>query len=84
MYGKTVCVLATVAASILCSSCNVTRRLPQGSYLLQKVKIEDDKSVPRKERIEGDEVRQIRPPASEQAFSGYQFLCLGLQSGESR
>lgn len=72
-YGKTVCVLATVAASILCSSCNVTRRLPQGSYLLQKVKIEDDKSVPRKERIEGDEVRKYVRQRPNKHFLGTNF-----------
>jgi len=45
-------------AGISLSACNVTRRLHDGEYLLQKVKIEDDKEVPRKERISADELKK--------------------------
>ena len=36
---------------LICSACSVTRKIPEGQYLLQKVKIDADKSTPRKERI---------------------------------
>lgn len=35
----------------VCSACSVTRHIPDGEYFLQRVSIETDKSVPRKERI---------------------------------
>ena len=34
--------------------CDVTRSLPEGSYLLSKVEFEEDKSTPREERITVD------------------------------
>ncbi|MBQ5899092.1 MAG: hypothetical protein IIW87_04160, partial [Alistipes sp.] len=37
--------------SILCSACSVTRKLSQGEYLLQRVEIDADHSVPKAERI---------------------------------
>ena len=37
--------------SILCSACSVTRKLSQGEYLLQRVEIDADHSVPKTERI---------------------------------
>ena len=39
------------------SSCNVTRKLQPGEYLLQKVVVEDDRSTPRKERIDAEELK---------------------------
>ena len=36
------------------ASCNVTRSLPEGDYLLSRVKFEDDKTTPREERITPD------------------------------
>ena len=37
--------------SIFLSGCSVTRKLSDGEYFLQSVKIEDDKQTPKKERI---------------------------------
>jgi hypothetical protein len=34
--------------------CNVTRNIPEGEYLVSKVKFEDDKLTPRDERITVD------------------------------
>ena len=34
--------------------CNVTRNLPEGEYLVSKVKFVEDKSMPRDERITVD------------------------------
>ena len=39
---------------IIVSACNVTNLLPEGSYLLSKVTIEEDKATPREERITVD------------------------------
>jgi hypothetical protein len=56
--------LLVVALTAFAVACNVTRSLPEGSYLLSKVTIEDDKQAPRDERITedkdaiGDYVRQ--------------------------
>ena len=43
-----------LVVALFCVACNVTRSLPEGSYLLSKVKIEDDKLTPRSERITVD------------------------------
>ena len=43
-------------AALAAAACNVTRKLPEGEYLLQKVKIEEDTSAPRHERITADEL----------------------------
>ena len=43
-------ILLLVVAMVI-TSCNVTRSLPEGEYLLSKVTIKDDRTVPRDERI---------------------------------
>ena len=48
-------ILLVAALGLLSSACSVTRHIPEGQYLLQKVKIEADKTVPRKERITAEE-----------------------------
>ena len=62
-----------VAVCIICSSCNVTRKLPAGSYLLQRVKVEDDKSVPRKERITSEELEKYVRQTPNKHFFGTDF-----------
>jgi len=45
-----------VAVSMLFgTACSVTRYIPDGEYLLHKVKIETDKETPRRERIPKEE-----------------------------
>ena len=63
-----ICVLG-----IFCSACSVTRRLSQGEYLLQKVKIEDDKSVPKSERITPLELEQYVRQTPNKRFLGTNF-----------
>lgn len=46
--------ISLLAVTMLFVACNVTRSLPEGSYLVSKVKIEDDKWTPREERITAD------------------------------
>lgn len=42
------------AVAITLAACNVTRNIPEGSYLLSRVKIVADESAPRAERITND------------------------------
>ena len=60
-------------AGILCSSCNVTRNLKSGEYLLQRVKIEEDKQTPRKERITREEFEQYIRQTPNKHFLGTDF-----------
>lgn len=46
--------VVVVAVALTVAACNVTRSLPEGSYLLSKVSFEEDKSAPREERITED------------------------------
>ena len=62
-----------VAMITLLSSCNVTRRLQSDEYLLQKVKIEDDRSAPRKERIKSDELLRYVRQTPNKRFLGTDF-----------
>lgn len=59
-----------VLAGIAFSSCSVTRKLHSGEYLLQKVKIEDDKETPRKERIDADELKKYIRQTPNKHFLG--------------
>lgn len=73
MRRRILWVIAIVAVGLLGSSCNVTRKLPKGSYLLQRVKVEDDKSVPRKERIDAAEVNKYIRQKPNKHFLGTNF-----------
>lgn len=66
-------ILSIVLFSICCSACSVTRHLPAGTYLLQKVKIEDDKEVPRSERITSDQLKRYLRQRPNKHFLGTDF-----------
>ena len=66
-----VCVMVAVTA--LLSSCNVTRRLPKDSYLLQSVKIESDRSVKKKDRISTNDVNKYIRQKPNKHFLGTDF-----------
>lgn len=51
-------IFAVVVLGMLCPACSVTRHIPEGQYLLQRVSVEADKSVPRKERISAEELEK--------------------------
>lgn len=58
-----------VVSGILCSACSVTRNIPEGSYLLSKVKIETDREAPRKERLKREELEKyIRTTPTKRLF----------------
>ena len=52
LYRIVLCLLAVAAVQ----GCSVTRQIPDGQYFLQKVSIEDDRTVPKHERITADEL----------------------------
>ena len=58
---------------VMLSACNVTRFLPSDAYLLQRVKIEEDKSAPRNERIKSDEVTKYLRQKPNKHFLGTDF-----------
>ena len=45
-------------SALVGSACSVTRHIPEGEYLLQRVRIENDRSVPRRERIPKEELEK--------------------------
>lgn len=52
-----VSILFLFAALSLSVACSVTRNIPEGSFLVQKVTVDADKEAPRKERISADELK---------------------------
>lgn len=56
-----------------CAACSVTRKIPEGEYLLQKVTIETDKSLPRKERIVADDFEKYIRQTPNKRFLGTNF-----------
>lgn len=69
--GRRVGKWASIAAvCVLCASCSVTRKIPEGQYLVQKVKIEEDKSTPRKERIRAAELERYVRQSPNKRFLG--------------
>lgn len=63
-------ILAAAVLGFLCSACSVTRHIPEGQYFLQKVKIEEDKSTPRKERITAAELEKYVRQTPNKRFLG--------------
>ena len=58
---------------VILSACNVTRLIPSNEYLLQRVKIDEDKSAPRAERIKSDEVTKYLRQKPNKHFLGTDF-----------
>ena len=59
-----------LSAGLVLSSCSVTRRLQSGEYLLQKVRIEDDRQTPREERITSEELEKYVRQTPNKHFLG--------------
>lgn len=66
-------IVCCVALGLTLSACNVTRLIPSDSYLLQRVKIEEDKSAPRAERIKSEEVTKYLRQKPNKHFLGTDF-----------
>lgn len=60
---------------MLGAACNVTRNLPEGSYLLSKVVVEGDEATPRTERItqERDDILKHVRQTPNKRFLGLDF-----------
>lgn len=61
--------------TLLVVGCNVTRNLPEGEYLLSEVKFEEDKSVPRDQRIteSKDDIEAYVRQSPNKRFLGFDF-----------
>lgn len=66
-------ILAVAVLGFFCSACSVTRKIPEGQYLLQKVTIESDKSTPRKERITAADLEKYVRQTPNKRFLGTNF-----------
>ncbi len=66
-------IFAAVLLGFLCPACSVTRHIPEGQYFLQKIKIEDDKSTPRKERITAYDMEKYVRQTPNKRFLGTNF-----------
>lgn len=73
MRQQTLRYVVILLLGILCSACSVTRKLSEGEYLLQKVKIEADKEAPRKERITAPMLEQYVRQTPNKHFLGTNF-----------
>ncbi len=65
--------MLVVLLGILCSACSVTRKLSEGEYFLQKVKIDDDKQTPKDERITAYTLEQYVRQTPNKRFLGTNF-----------
>ena len=65
--------LVVLLAGVLLSACNVTRHIPSDAYLLQRVKIEEDKNTPRSERVKSDDVTKYLRQKPNKHFLGTDF-----------
>ena len=66
-------ILALCAVIAVLSSCSVPRHLPEGTYLLEKVKIQTDKQTHRDEQIKADEVYKYIRQTPNKHFLGTNF-----------
>ncbi len=67
---------AVALCTLLACSCSVTRHLGPGEYLLGKneVRVEKDKSVPRKERADREELARYIEQRPNKRLLGYEFF----------
>ena len=66
-------IVCCVALGAMLSACSVTRLIPSNEYLLQRVKIDEDKSAPRAERIKSEEVTKYLRQKPNKHFLGTDF-----------
>lgn len=66
-------ILAAVALTLLGTACSVTRRLPEGEYLLQRVTVEPDRSTPRRDRIPAADLEKYIRQTPNKRFLGTNF-----------
>ena len=52
------------------TACSITRKIPDGQYILHRVRIENDKDTPRKERIPNEELAKFIRQSPNKRFLG--------------
>ena len=73
------------ALGFLSSACSVTRHIPEGSYLLKKVTIEEDQETPRRDRITADELeRYIRQTPNKRLLGTNFYVWLYEQADSAK
>ena len=78
-------ILCWIAVGLLLTACNVTRKFQAGEYLVQKVTIESDKEVPRKERITSEELKNyLRQRPNKRLFGTNFFVWLHNQANPEK
>ena len=70
---RMVAYLLTFLAAIALSSCNVTRNLPEDSYLLQRVLVQTDSEAEREQRITSEDVYKYIRQTPNKHFLGTNF-----------
>ncbi|MDR2883334.1 MAG: hypothetical protein LBU98_06125, partial [Alistipes sp.] len=70
MRGRIIIIALTLAAGAMLSSCGVTRRFPEGSYMLKRNVIKADRHTPRRERITATELDRYVLPSTNHHFLG--------------
>ena len=68
MHRRVIAYIALLLITFTVVGCNVTRNLPEGQYLVSKVKFQEDETTPRDERITVDK----------DGIDVYVRLCLGV------
>ena len=66
-------IFAAAALGLLGPACSVTRHIPEGQYLVQRVKIEDDESTPRRDRITASDLEKYVRQTPNKRFLGTNF-----------
>ncbi len=67
---RPILLLIAALAAVMLSSCSVTRRIPEGSYLLKRNVVQADKESPRKERIAANELDRYVQQSPNKRFLG--------------
>ena len=75
--------LVVVALSLAGSACSVTRHIPEGGYFLQRVRIEDDKATPRRERIAASELEKYVRQTPNKRLLGTNFYVWLYEQADS-
>ena len=71
--GKLCRIIVAALLGLVGSACSVTRHIPEGSYLVQQVKVESDRTVPRRERIPASELEKYVRQSPNKRFLGTNF-----------
>ena len=75
--------LVAVALSLAGSACSVTRHIPEGGDFLQRVRIEDDKATPRRERIAASELEKYVRQTPNKRLLGTNFYVWLYEQADS-